>query len=60
MTLPVRSVKIASNATAKAPLVASAPTTDIDKIYAESFHGHAHLRQVQMEAQKIGTDALSA
>ena len=35
-------------------------TEDIYKIYAESFHGHAHLRQVQMEAQKIVTDALSA
>ena len=35
-------------------------TEDIYKIYAESFHGHAHLRQVQMEAQEIVTDALSA
>lgn len=35
-------------------------TEDIYKIYAESFHGHAHLRQVQMEAQEIVTRALSA
>jgi phosphoglucomutase len=35
-------------------------TEDIYKIYAESFHGQAHLRQVQKEAQAIVTDALSA
>jgi phosphoglucomutase len=35
-------------------------TEDIYKIYAESFHGHAHLRQVQMEAQAMVTDALNA
>jgi phosphoglucomutase len=35
-------------------------TEDIYKIYAESFHGQAHLRQVQLEAQAMVADALSA
>jgi phosphoglucomutase len=35
-------------------------TEDIYKIYAESFHGQAHLRQVQLEAQTMVADALSA
>jgi phosphoglucomutase len=35
-------------------------TEDIYKIYAESFKGEAHLRQIQQEAQDIVNDALAA
>ena len=33
-------------------------TEDIYKIYAESFRGADHLKQIQVEAQKIVTAAL--
>jgi phosphoglucomutase len=35
-------------------------TEPIYKIYAESFKGAAHLKQIQTEAQEIVTDALNA
>jgi len=35
-------------------------TEDIYKIYAESFKGEEHLKQIQLEAQQIVSDALSA
>ena len=35
-------------------------TEDVYKIYAESFLGEAHLRQIQQEAQQIVSSALDA
>ena len=35
-------------------------TEDVYKVYAESFRGDAHLREIQAEAQRIVTEALAA
>ncbi len=35
-------------------------TEDIYKIYAESFSGEEHLRQIEAEAQAIVSEALSS
>lgn len=34
-------------------------TEDIYKIYAESFHGRDHLRQIQQEAQRIVSETIA-
>jgi phosphoglucomutase len=34
-------------------------TEDVYKIYAESFHGEAHLKQIQKEAQELVTAAIA-
>jgi phosphoglucomutase len=34
-------------------------TEDVYKIYAESFHGEAHLKQIQIEAQTLVTAAIA-
>ena len=34
-------------------------TEDVYKIYAESFNGEAHLKQIQTEAQKLVTAAIA-